>query len=279
MAAAQVSAGDRLAFTLVLAALVHAVILLGVGFSMPQSRPVQVMEVTLVQHRSTRHDAHADYLAQADQQGSGSAAQAMLLSSPEQASFHQASIQATLASDRPADASDAPAIVHAEGAQGRDHGHSGGQTATPEIPGSDSSAEQIATLEARLAARRQAYAKRPRIRSVSSVSTRYDKDALYVDAFRRKVEMVGNEDYPAAARARHLQGQVRLLVAIDAQGKVLRVQMLHRSGSALLDAAAERSVWRAAPFMAFPASLRKDTDILQIIRTWKYSDTLSSSAE
>ncbi len=63
MAAAQVSAGDRLAFTLVLAALVHAVILLGVGFSMPQSRPVQVMEVTLVQHRSTRHDAHADYLA------------------------------------------------------------------------------------------------------------------------------------------------------------------------------------------------------------------------
>ena len=277
--AAQVSSGDRLAFTLVLAALLHAVILLGVGFTMPRVPAVQVMEVTLVQHRSEARPRHADYLAQADQQGSGSLRQAMLQSTTEQAVFHTATIQTTMAPAHAQEAIDARRIVHGRGDQALLQGRRGAETASRDTPGSDASAAQIASLEARLAERRQAYAKRPRIRSVSTVSTRYDRDALYIDAFRRKVEMVGNEDYPAAARARHLQGAVRLLVALQRDGRVDHIVLLHRSGSALLDAAAERSVWRAAPFLPFPPAIRRDTDILQIIRTWKYSDHLSSSGE
>ena len=131
--AAQVSSGDRLAFTLVLAALLHAVILLGVGFTMPHAPTVQVMEVTLVQHRSEARPRHADYLAQADQQGSGTLRQAMLQSTPEQAVFHAASIQTTMAAAQPQDANDARHIVHSRGDQALLQGQRGA-AATTRIP-------------------------------------------------------------------------------------------------------------------------------------------------
>ncbi len=138
--------------------------------------------------------------------------------------------------------------------------------------------DEISSLEARLAARKQAYAKRPRVRAVSSVSTRYDRDAAYVDAFRARVEEIGNKNYPASARQKMIFGNVRLMVWIDVTGHVKKIDVLKSSGHQILDDAARQSVRLAEPFQPFPAAIRQDTDILQIIRTWKFSDRLSSDS-
>ncbi|NNM52865.1 MAG: energy transducer TonB [Pseudomonadales bacterium] len=281
---AGVSPGDRLGFTLFLATLIHALLIFGLGFSSPLPHPAHVMEVTLALHRSDHSNPDADYLAQANQQGSGELDHAQVQESPEQSAFHEARIQETAQQDEQQNTRQQidhrvttrghSRRVPKDTQQKQQDAHIGLQSMN-----SDAQSQEIATLEARLAAKRQAYAKRPRVRSVSSVSTRYDRDAAYVDAFRRKIEMVGNENYPPEARERHLHGSVRLLVAIDAGGHVKRIDVLKRSGSGILDAAAQRSVWLAQPFQVFPEAIRRDTDILQIIRTWKYDDQLQSTGE
>ena len=73
--------------------------------------------------------------------------------------------------------------------------------------------------------------------------------------------------------------QVALLVAILPSGRVKEIVVLKSSGHRVLDEAARQSVRLAEPFMPFPASIRKDTDILQVIRTWKFSDSDRMSAE
>ncbi|MEX2367736.1 MAG: energy transducer TonB, partial [Pseudohongiellaceae bacterium] len=50
------------------------------------------------------------------------------------------------------------------------------------------------------------------------------------------------------------------------------------SGHRVLDDAAIRIVQLAAPFQPFPATMRQEVDILEIIRTWQFhpGDSLSS---
>ena len=90
------------------------------------------------------------------------------------------------------------------------------------------------------------------------------------------LEAVGNASFPAEARAQRLQGQVRLLVAIYPDGRVQRIQILQSSGHAILDRAAEQSVRQAEPFARFPASQQGQIDVLQIIRTWRFAETLAT---
>ena len=116
----------------------------------------------------------------------------------------------------------------------------------------------------------------PRIRTLAAVSTRQDDWAGYIDQFRQRVERVGNASFPAEARTQHLQGQVRLLVAIYPDGRVQRIQILQSSGHAILDRAAEQSVRQAEPFARFPASQQGQIDVLQIIRTWRFAETLAT---
>ena len=48
---------------------------------------------------------------------------------------------------------------------------------------------------------------------------------------------------------------------------------MHRSsGHALLDEAAVRIVKLAAPYAPFPPAIRKDTDIIEITRTWAFTN-------
>jgi protein TonB len=54
-------------------------------------------------------------------------------------------------------------------------------------------------------------------------------------------------EYPPEALEEGLEGTVRLLLELDAEGAVSKVEVLESSGSALLDAAAVRAAkdWRA----------------------------------
>ena len=77
------------------------------------------------------------------------------------------------------------------------------------------------------------------------------------------------------------QALVKYLAALRvemADGSIESVEFDRRSGQPVLDQAAERIVRLAAPFAAFPAELRSDTDVLVVTRTWYFEpgDTLRS---
>ena len=84
--------------------------------------------------------------------------------------------------------------------------------------------------------------------------------------------MIGNLNYPEEARRRNISGSLRLDVAINADGSVNDISVIRSSGHKLLDDAAIRIVRLAAPFGQMPLEMRKETDILHIIRTWQFLD-------
>ena len=63
-----------------------------------------------------------------------------------------------------------------------------------------------------------------------------------------------------------------MLVALLPDGTIKEVRILKSSGTKLLDDSAVRIVRLAAPFAPFPDDLRREVDVLQIIRTWKFQN-------
>lgn len=133
----------------------------------------------------------------------------------------------------------------------------------------DSRADEIARLTATLETRSAAYATRARRRSVSA-STREFRYASYLEAWARKIERIGNLNYPEAARDRGLHGNLILNVSVRADGSIERARIVRSSGHHLLDEAALRIVELAAPFSPFPPDIAAETDVLDIVRTWRF---------
>jgi protein TonB len=67
-------------------------------------------------------------------------------------------------------------------------------------------------------------------------------------------------DYPRRARREQIEGTVLVSIRIDRQGRVASCRVRESSGSALLDRHAVRTIHRAAPFGAVPAST-DDSDL------------------
>jgi periplasmic protein TonB len=129
--------------------------------------------------------------------------------------------------------------------------------------------QELARLAARIEEKTGVFASRPRRTSVSS-STKEYKYATYLEAWRRKVEQIGNLNYPEEARRRGLHGNLILRVAVRADGSVEKVQVLRSSGFNVLDDAAVHIVELAAPYAPFPPDIAAETDILDITRTWQF---------
>jgi protein TonB len=125
-------------------------------------------------------------------------------------------------------------------------------------------------LEAQIARDMEAYQQRPKRRILGARAEEY-RFARYVEDWRGKVEKIGNLNYPEAARSQRLYGSLLLTVAIRADGSVENVEINRSSGKKILDAAAVRIVQLAAPYAAFPPDIRRDTDIIEITRTWSFT--------
>lgn len=110
----------------------------------------------------------------------------------------------------------------------------------------------------------------------TSRSTRLQPDeratpaGLYGERWRRLMEHLGARYFPDEARQRRLSGRLTLDVAIRADGSLHSIQLLESSGHPLLDEAARRTVLSAAPFEPFPDELRRDYDVLHILRSWEF---------
>ena len=137
-------------------------------------------------------------------------------------------------------------------------------TATPE----DRSLA-MAALSAEIDRKLRAYAERPRRKWISA-RTREHRLAAYMDAWRRRVEHVGNLNYPDEAMRRGLSGNLLLEVALNPDGTIENVALRRSSGEQILDDAAVRIVQLAAPFPAFPENIAEEVDVLHIERTWVF---------
>jgi protein TonB len=141
----------------------------------------------------------------------------------------------------------------------------------PQVSGQDlaTSALAIARLEAQIARQSEEYQKRPIRKFIGSSALEY-RYAQYVEDWRLKVERIGNLNYPDDARGR-IYGSLVLKVSIKADGSLESVQVMRSSGHQILDRAAERIVKMASPYASFPANIKRDADILEIIRTWTFA--------
>ena len=111
-----------------------------------------------------------------------------------------------------------------------------------------------------------------RVRRIDAAAPETVTDAYYLDAWRRKVERIGQINYPQEARERQLYGTLRLLVSIEPDGALRDVRLLASSGHEVLDEAAMRIVRLAAPFAPFPPAMQ-ELDLLEIDRSWRFQRT------
>ena len=285
--AATVSPGDRLSFTIFLAAALHAALILGVTFTYITNKPsTHTMEVTLAKQHSKRRTERADFPAQFNQAGSGTMEDKALTSTSTEAEFQHTdtrkagqNLQQTTSyetvEDKQTTATTINITAHKITADSEATETASQKTKFENKKSLQARALEIASLEARIDHQRQIYAKNPRIKRLTSLSTASRADAFYLNSWRRKIESVGNLNYPQKARKDKLYGSLRLMVAILADGSLKEVELLDSSGHKVLDDAAIRIVRLSSPYAPFPDELRKSTDVLEIIRTWQFKKNSS----
>lgn len=278
-----ITSRDRLGLTLFIAVALHAIVIFGVSFTSSPPAPRNVfptLDVTLVQTRSPNPPEQADYAAQASQEGGGSleekARPAHPVPSLEQVPNPGVSPLPPAAPTPPRTAEPQRQVMTA--AKAPEKTPTTPQPVTPHDPTPVAAVDlyarslEMASLAPEIDQSRQSDAKRGRSKYILA-RTREHKYAAYMENWVAKVERVGNLNYPDEARRRGISGELVLDVALNADGSVHSISLLRSSGHKFLDDAAIRIVELAAPFAPFPEQIRKDTDILHIIRTWQFLDS------
>ena len=274
-----VTPADRLGLTLFLAAVLHAIVILGVTFAHPRAKTpsgLTTLSITLVQKRSLHAPAHADFLAQANLDGGGNSPRKVLPHSPLSA-LTDIPQQGVAPAPSPPAAPQRSAPAHTQVLTSpRSRTPVESKTDAPPAPEPTLAAPQhlspnldIARLSTEVKRFLEQDAHRPR-QTFIDARTRAFKYAAYMHDWVLKVERVGNLNYPEEARRRHLSGSLLLDVALNADGSIHSITLLRSSGHRVLDQAAQKIVELAAPFAPFPPDIRKDTDVLHIVRTWEF---------
>ncbi|MCG7975876.1 MAG: energy transducer TonB [Candidatus Thiodiazotropha taylori] len=274
---------DILGIGLFVATALHAFVILGITFKpFDPSKPEyqqQSLEVMVVRQpkQQPEEDEQADYLAQVAQSGGGETRlqekpQTAEPPAPPQAAQAPPPLQQPVSQTQPltTEQSEQQAAV-----ENRIVEQQPMPTASQLL---NSKNMEIARLTAELERKSEAYAKLPKRKAISA-STKEYKYASYLDAWRRKVERIGNLNYPDQAKRDRLYGNLVLHVAVKADGSVDQIRVLHSSGHKILDDSAIRIVRLAAPFSPFPNEIRKETDILDITRTWQFLRSGKLNAE
>lgn len=282
-----VGASDRLSFCVFFAIAVHATFVLGVSFTIePERMAPLTVEVSLAQYQDDEEPEEADFLAQANQKGSGTEEEKREITVKEQAEFRDvkpnevARLEPESVMPKKEVAGRQVVVTKNDEVEER----------SDRKPEKEQKVEQtkeekrtllqrsleIASLEAKLSDQKQAYAKRPRVTRLTAVSARKSSSAFYMYEWIRNLERIGNINYPEEARRKKLKGKVRFLASINHDGSVKEIEILQSSGYRVLDEAAVRIIKLAAPFPPFTEKMRKETDILEIIRTFDFRGRISS---
>jgi len=273
----QVRAVDRIAFTLLLASAIHFLIWAGLGVHPPEPKEhlSSTLHVTLSKVPSKPVEEPVKHIAEQDQQASGLSEKEQ---EPQTSTAPPVQPEKTSVESKPV-AKPEPNPKPQPETEKNSAPESQPSSEPPPLVTNLSDAQallarslEIARLEAEQNALAEQYAKRPRVRTISTLTAKASDDAFYLRQWQEKIERVGNLNYPERIRRENLTGRLRVLVALNPDGSVKEAQILKSSGHPVLDEAALEIVRLAAPFAPFPRSIRERTDILEIIRTWQFGN-------
>jgi len=283
---------DLLSITAFFSALFHALVILGISFKLPDIAAIRnsdnTLDVVLVNRSNNEVPIEADTVSTNDNQGGGkddkeaesplpythqnvSQVESIKLTAEQ----HQ---RTTLAPDKLITGRESNvAVVNKRTEKTRLKAK---QAATGKDILTTKSQRQLRKerLIAKLNQSMEDYQKRPR-KEYLSPTTKKHEAAKYLDDWRKKVENVGNTNYPIQAKAKSLSGSLILTVEIKANGTISSISIEKPSEHKLLNDAAKRFVRDASPFAAFPDELARTKDIVVITRAFHFLRTnkLSSS--
>jgi len=282
---------DRLTTTLFLAALFHGIVILGVTFATPKApnAPTPTLEVLLLTGADTRaaDNPTAQYLAQRNQQGTGTTDDAIRPANP--ASSLLPLQQEGMADGNGTQYREASAgqrsdeFVTSRSARSevsyRSGEHTPAQAAETPLALAPTAPSPIATNATDTALRLRG---RQDGQYEIVPNTRESIIAPYLDAWRRKVERLGTMNFPQVAKHAKAAGNPVLEVAIGADGRVSQIVVRRSSGRKELDQAAISILRLASPFDPFPGDVRKKYDELRFAYEWQFlggGGTVSASSQ
>jgi periplasmic protein TonB len=270
------SANDRMLTFAIGASIVLHGIVLAVHFKVPEmlrwQEPEQRLEVVLVNAKTRDRPTKAEVLAQANLDRGGNvderrrARSPLPVTEPRQPGRDLVDAQRRV---QELEAQQQQLLAQArEAAKTSQATAAPAEQAAPQPSGRDLADLALAAirLQAQIDRQIEEYQKRPRKKFIGANAAEY-RFAQYEEDWRAKVERFGTVNYPAEARGK-LYGNLRLTVTIRPDGNVESIELDRSSGLKVLDNAAFRIVRMAAPYAVFPASIRRDTDLIVITRTW-----------
>jgi protein TonB len=282
---------DPLLVAFLVATVLHAFVILGISFDIARDEPPapeRTLDITLVQPKIAPDPVEKpDFLAQQTQAGGGEEAvrerRTSPLGNPEATPNPKPALELERSGSEQPQPQLAPEIIAAPKAPRQESVPPPEPVvrAKPKARLSQllaSTQIEIDRLTAELDRRTLSASQRDRRKAVNASTQEYQY-ASYLESWRRKVEKIGNLNYPDEAKRRRLYGNLLMHVAVRADGSVEKISVRRSSGHKLLDDAAVRIVRMAAPFAPFPPEIRQAVDVLDITRTWQFldGDTLFSS--
>jgi len=264
--------------TLFIAALVHGMLILGLTFAGSgghdgSARGIDVLLASDELPTADRNDAAA-YLAQRTQLGSGNSSaptavhnQAAEAAPPPHAgeaggtSLSSAAAAAARADEPVLTTTAARTDIRYFAAPGQD-GAGPEQPLAADTPAARPADSDTGAAQLRGPQRQELWI---------TPDTRESIIAPYLDSWRRRVERIGTLNYPTAALRSGVKASPVLEVAIDANGRLAKADILASSGYADLDAAALAILKLASPFDPFPPDLAARYRTLRFAYEWQFT--------
>ena len=128
----------------------------------------------------------------------------------------------------------------------------------------------IERLQAQVDRQISDYNKRPK-RLTYGVNAKGVSYARYVDEWAERIERIGTDRYPQEARGR-MYDTLICTVEIDRHGNVVDVVINKPSKYPVLNRAVRQIVHAGAPYSRFTPEMAREGDILQIVRTWSFTN-------
>ena len=264
---------DRLTVTMFLAGFFHLIVILGVSFAPPPSDTSEVptLEVLLIDNSlpDSAENRRASYLSERTQQGSGNASDGRTRQPGSGAAPEDSPGEDTLVPESAPQAFDEDGNLIVTRGRTTRFVADPADMALPPLP-QELEAGIPTPFSGPDAGVALALKGRERRELLVTPSTRASDVAVYLDAWKRRIEQVGTLNFPNEARRRHLSGNPLVLVVLASNGGLVRADVRRSSGHSELDQAAMDILKLATPFEAFPAELAARYDVLRFSYEWEF---------
>lgn len=279
-----VSQSDRISMVVFFAIAIHAIIILGISFDLMDNNNdvIITQEITLVNQHSDEAPEEADYLANENQLGGGTQQNKSQPSNPF--TNDAPSTEKGFAPNSRRAVSPPPLKQTVKQTEVMQVDKASQKTASEKtkdkMPVTTKSlnvaqlferSQQIAKISAEIDKLQETFQKIPKRTWLQGANAKKYRFANYLDAWKNKVERIGNLNYPDVIAREKLSGSLLVIVAINPDGSIYSAYVKRSSGYPELDQAALRIVNMAAPFPPLTKEILKDTEVLYIPRVWRFS--------